>query len=69
VRKSVEYHQAGVRSFWVLDLARRTLDMYEHGDGWRLLDHLDDRNPRGGAVVLGVLLQVDLTTLLGQPAP
>ena len=54
VRKSVEYLQAGIAHYWVVDRANRVLVAFDNaGAGWDVALRLDDAEPTGEVEVTG----------------
>ncbi|MDT0203077.1 Uma2 family endonuclease [Nocardioides sp. AE5] len=54
LRKSVEYAEAGISQYWVLDPAASSLEVFDLVEGrWEPLLRLDDSTPTGEVVVDG----------------
>lgn len=52
VRKSVEYLEAGIGQYWIVDRHNRALVVFAHTDtGWDPILRLDDTRPTGSVVV------------------
>lgn len=66
VRKSVEYSDAGISQYWVVDRDHRTLTVFVAARGrWDLLLELDDEHPAGEVDVAGHgTVPLDLVALL-----
>jgi Uma2 family endonuclease len=65
VVKAVEYAQAGVGQYWVLDPEQRTLEVLRNVEGgWHRLALLDDHNPELTVVLAGLPVSLDLRRLL-----
>lgn len=63
--KAVEYAQAGIGQYWILDPEQRTLEVMRNVDGaWHTLAVLDDDNPEVTVVVAGRPVSVDLRQIV-----
>lgn len=67
VRKSIEYLEAGVAQYWVVDPRDRVLDAYSNAAGWHSLLKLTDDNQAGTLALPGDAGQaeLDLSQILG----
>jgi Uma2 family endonuclease len=65
VRKSVEYAEAGISQYWLLDPPLRTLTVMSNIAGtWEDLLRLDEDDPEGSVELASVAISVDLRELL-----
>jgi Uma2 family endonuclease len=65
VRKSVEYREAGVGQYWLVDPELRTLEVMANGeDAWETVLRLDDDHPEGSVVLAGTTIPLDLRVIL-----
>jgi Uma2 family endonuclease len=66
LRKTVDYREAGVGQYWLVDTEARTMTvLVDNGNGWDVAAELDEARPVASIAVgnLGTV-PVDLTTLL-----
>jgi Uma2 family endonuclease len=63
--KAVEYAQAGIGQYWIVDPEQRTLEVMRNVEGaWHTLVLLDDTNPEVTVVLAGRPVSVDLRQIL-----
>lgn len=67
VRKSAEYHEAGVGQYWVIDPRDEVLDVFAGTPaGWELLIHLTRDAPTGSVSIAEFgTVQIELSEILG----
>jgi len=65
IRKSMEYARGGAGQYWVVDPDLRAMDVWRNVDGeWELLKRLDDDHPTGEVELDGVVVPLDLRSIL-----
>lgn len=65
VRKSVEYAEAGIGQYWLVDRELKTLTAMTNVDGtWQDAMQLDEQHPQGSIELAGQTLHVDLWQIL-----
>jgi Uma2 family endonuclease len=65
IRKSVEYREAGIGQYWLLDPQLRTLEVLTNVDDvWETALWLDEDHPEGSVEVAGAAVPLDLRELL-----
>ena len=65
VRKSMEYAEGAVGQYWIVDPELRAIDVLRNVDGaWEVAAHLDDDRPEARIEVAGVVVALDLRTIL-----
>jgi Uma2 family endonuclease len=65
IRKSVEYREAGIGQYWLLDPQLRTLEVLANVDDvWETALWLDDGHPEGSVELAGVTIQLNLREML-----
>jgi len=65
IRKSVEYREAGISQYWLMDPQLRSLEVLVNVDDvWETALLLDEQHPTGRVEVAGVPISLDLTELL-----
>jgi Uma2 family endonuclease len=65
IRKSMEYAEAGIGQYWIIDPELRMMDVYVLVDGvWETLAHLDDEQPVADVELAGVTVPLDLRIIL-----
>jgi Uma2 family endonuclease len=65
IRKSMEYAEAGVGQYWVVDPELRAIDLWHNVEGeWELLARVDDDHPAAEVELAGVAVPIDLRQIL-----
>lgn len=65
IRKSVEYREAGISQYWLMDPQLRSLEVLANVDDvWETALLLDEERPTGSVEVAGVSITLDLRELL-----
>jgi Uma2 family endonuclease len=63
--KAVEYAEAGIGQYWLVDPEQRTIEVMRNVEGaWHRLVLLDDDSPEATVVLAGRPVSVDLRSIL-----
>jgi Uma2 family endonuclease len=61
VRKSVEYAEAGIGQYWLVDPELRSIEVMHNVDGaWEVLARVDDDHPEAEVELEGATVRLDL---------